>query len=120
MDAGSPRSFLLLDRRSLSVRVRGGGASDRRGRGSYRRGLLLCSGVRSGIAGVTVELYGPDDRLIGTNTTNTTGHYIFPGLSNGEYKVRIPMPQSALEGMTNTTPNVPPDDSIDSDGIPMP
>jgi serine-aspartate repeat-containing protein C/D/E len=73
-----------------------------------------------GIPGVVVELW-QGDKKIDTKITEdepNKGRYVFPGLRNGEYVVRIPMPQLALEGMVNTAPNVPPDDSIDSDGMP--
>ena len=75
-----------------------------------------------GIAGVTVELWQGDAKIDTKITEDipNKGRYIFPGLSNGEYEVRIPMDQPALEGMINTTPNVPPDDSVDSDGTPTP
>ncbi len=82
----------------------------------------LQDGEEEGIGNVTVELWQGDMKI---NTTTTEyippniGRYIFPGLSNGEYEVRIPIPQPALDGWKNTTPNAGPDD-IDSDGIPTP
>lgn len=65
-----------------------------------------------GISGVDVILLRDDEELQRTET-NETGYYKFTGLSNGNYKIRIPMNQPELKGMANTTPNVPPDDSID-------
>ena len=71
-----------------------------------------------GISGVDVILLRDDEELQRTET-NETGYYEFTGLRNGNYKIKIPMNQPELEGMVNTTPNVPPDDSIDSDGVPI-
>ncbi len=76
-----------------------------------------------GIPGVRVELWQGDEP-ISTTTTNDSqdrkkGNYIFDGLTNGTYEVKIPMDQPALKDMINTTPNAGADD-IDSDGIPAP
>ena len=75
--------------------------------------------LTKGISGVVVILLR-DGIEIKRTITNETGYYYFRGIRNGVYEVKIPMDQPALDGMVNTTPNVPPYDTVDSDGIPIP
>jgi hypothetical protein len=42
-----------------------------------------------GIAGVTVRLYSSSGTLLATTTTNSSGNYLFTGLANGTYKVKV-------------------------------
>ncbi len=86
---------------------------------------------RSGLTGVTVELYqlaGPDDVVdptgvpLTSTTTGAGGTYNFPGLDPGNYAVVIPASQfqtgAALFGFANSTGNDPapdPDDNVDND-----
>ncbi|WP_136681327.1 SdrD B-like domain-containing protein [Neptunomonas sp. XY-337] len=46
----------------------------------------------TGLAGITVELWAADGSgtALATATTNSTGHYLFPNLSAGDYRVVIP------------------------------
>ena len=78
-------------------------------------------GEEPGIPGVRVELWqdGTMKKSVISESFPNAGRYIFSGLTNGTYEVRIPMDQPALENMTCTTPNAGNDD-IDSDGIPTP
>lgn len=74
-----------------------------------------------GIPGVIVELWQGEtmmDSVVSEGFPNA-GRYIFAGIINGTYEVRIPMDQPALKDMTCTTPNAGNDD-IDSDGVPTP
>ena len=42
-----------------------------------------------GISGVTVRLYSSSGTLLQTTTTNSSGNYLFGGLANGTYKVKV-------------------------------
>ncbi|UOB16879.1 beta strand repeat-containing protein [Abyssalbus ytuae] len=42
-----------------------------------------------GIENVTVELYDAGNNLIETTTTNATGRYVFAGMTDGNYNVRV-------------------------------
>jgi hypothetical protein len=66
-----------------------------------------------GISGVTVLLYRDangngtfepgTDTLVGTLTTDASGHYLFTGLTSGTYWVSIDRTQTALSGFTTLT-----------------
>ncbi|MGV2929433.1 SdrD B-like domain-containing protein, partial [Macrococcus capreoli] len=63
------------------------------------------------VAGVTVKLMDNTGKVIGTTTTDSTGHYVFTGLSNGDYQVQFVPPT----GYDVTTANSTADDTVDSD-----
>ena len=53
----------------------------------------LVNGTEAGIAGVTVNLYDATGvTLLGTTTTNATGHYLFTNLFPGTYVVEVVTP----------------------------
>jgi fimbrial isopeptide formation D2 family protein/uncharacterized repeat protein (TIGR01451 family) len=52
-------------------------------------------------SGVTVELW-KDGALVGTATTDAVGHYLFEGLSAGNYEVRVTDTAGVLAGYTHT------------------
>ena len=68
-------------------------------------GDLVTGGVQDpGIEGVALELYrdvdgggtiDPGDSFIGTQVTDSTGHYLFDGVGAGTYLVRIPASEFA-------------------------
>jgi uncharacterized repeat protein (TIGR01451 family) len=73
-----------------------------------------------GIGGVTVELLGTTNNVLGTTTTSPTGTYQFTGLAPGTFTVRIP--QSSLAGplanfvsSTGNDPAPDPDNNVDND-----
>ncbi len=69
-----------------------------------------------GLSGVTVELLDADGDVVTDTVTNGDGHYVFGGLSAGDYRVRIDGAQTALAGHGSTTPTVAdPDDDVDND-----
>ena len=55
--------------------------------GGVGRDITTSSGV--GIGGATVELYDNSDTLIETTTTNANGQYVFGGMVNGTFSVRV-------------------------------
>ncbi|MEX0274515.1 MAG: beta strand repeat-containing protein, partial [Flavobacteriaceae bacterium] len=55
--------------------------------GGSGRNLATASGV--GVSGATVELYDNTSSLIDTKTTDTNGDYVFAGMANGSYSVRV-------------------------------
>ena len=55
----------------------------------------------AGIAGVTLELRNSVGQVIATTTTNSAGAYLFSGLADGTYTVRV-VPASLPAGLTNT------------------
>ncbi|RZS91953.1 beta strand repeat-containing protein [Aquimarina brevivitae] len=55
--------------------------------GGSGRDLSTSAGIP--IAGVTVELYDNTNTLIETTTTDTAGQYLFGGMPNGDYNVRV-------------------------------
>ncbi len=55
--------------------------------GGPGRNLAISSGVP--IEGVTVELYDNTNTLIQTVTTDINGDYVFGGMTNGSYSVRV-------------------------------
>ena len=65
-----------------------------------------------GISGVTVQLRNSANTVIRTLTTNSTGNYLFTGLSAGTYTVVFPL---TVSGGVLTTANVGSNDAIDSD-----
>ena len=65
-----------------------------------------------GISGVTVQLRNSANTVIRTLTTNSTGNYLFTGLSAGTYTVVFPL---TVTGGALTTANVGSNDAIDSD-----
>lgn len=63
-------------------------------------------------AGITVNLLNPDGTPTGrTTTTNAAGEYLFDQVVAGDYRVEFIIPP----GLKLTLPNVPGDDTIDSD-----
>ncbi len=55
--------------------------------GGAGRNYATSSGV--GVSGATVELWDSGGTLIDTQTTDATGTYVFAGMSNGSYSVRV-------------------------------
>lgn len=55
--------------------------------GGAGRSRAAASGV--GIAGVTVELYNNANTLVNTTTTNANGQYVFGGMADGTYSIRV-------------------------------
>lgn len=55
---------------------------------------------------LTVELYNSSNVLIATTQTNFDGQYMFTGLSNGTYTVKVVLPSSSYQNVssTDTTP----------------
>ncbi|MEM7532785.1 MAG: SdrD B-like domain-containing protein [Chloroflexota bacterium] len=75
-------------------------------------------------AGVEVHLYDAGGSLVVTTTTNINGEYVFEGLSEGNYQVRIPNTagnQAILDGYASSTGadnidgQVDPDNNTDND-----
>ncbi len=60
----------------------------------------------AGLAGVVVELLNPAFQVVATTTTGPAGNYLFAGLSEGEYRVRVATnnfaPGALLEGFAPT------------------
>ena len=54
--------------------------------------VTVCGGNTTATAGVTVDLYSPDNILLATTVTDGEGRYSFPGLTLGGYKVTIVTP----------------------------
>ena len=77
----------------------------------------------AGIAGVTVTLYDdPDgdgvyDHVVGTTTTDSSGHYIFDGLSPAAYVVSVD--STTLPAGFNTAPTGDPDGDGDNTSEPI-
>ena len=65
-----------------------------------------------GITGVTVQLRNSANTVIATQTTNSSGNYLFTGLVAGTYTVVFPV---SIAGAVVTTANVGSNDDIDSD-----
>jgi len=55
--------------------------------GGAGRNLATSSGVA--ISNATIELYNSGGTLIRTTTTDATGRYVFAGMANGAYSVRV-------------------------------
>ncbi|GAA4270710.1 right-handed parallel beta-helix repeat-containing protein [Aquimarina gracilis] len=55
--------------------------------GGTGRNLTTSSGIP--IPNVTVELYDNSNNLVETTTTNASGEYVFGGMVNGDYSVRV-------------------------------
>lgn len=55
--------------------------------GDQGRDQTSSSGI--GIPGVTIELYDITNSLVQTTTTDTDGAYVFAGMANGTYRVRV-------------------------------
>ena len=55
--------------------------------GGIGRNLVSSSGV--GIEGVTVELYDNTNTLVDTSITDINGEYVFGGMANGTYNIRV-------------------------------
>ncbi len=55
--------------------------------GGIGRDLTSSSGV--GVVGAVVELYDSSSTLIDTVTTDINGEYVFAGMANGDYSVRV-------------------------------
>ena len=55
--------------------------------GGVGRNLVTSNGVA--VSGATVELYDATNTLISTKTTNAIGKYVFAGMSDGNYIVRV-------------------------------
>jgi hypothetical protein len=55
--------------------------------GGAGRDYAASGGV--GLAGVTVELYDSGGTLVDTQTTNATGIYVFAGMIDGPYSIRV-------------------------------
>ncbi len=55
--------------------------------GGAGRNLAAASGV--GVTGATVELYDNGSSLVDTKTTDTNGDYVFAGMANGSYSIRV-------------------------------
>ncbi|MCB1227923.1 MAG: carboxypeptidase regulatory-like domain-containing protein, partial [Verrucomicrobiales bacterium] len=70
-----------------------------------------------GIENVPVTLHNSAGDAIGYTTTNAVGYYNFWDLDPGDYYVSVPttLPDGCIIG----TPDVPPDDCVDSDGDPV-
>jgi uncharacterized repeat protein (TIGR01451 family) len=76
----------------------------------------LMNGIEGGIAGVTVGLYAdanndgvPDGPALGTTITDANGYYLFDGLGDGRFLVRVEpanfQPGGVLENLNSSTGN---------------
>jgi len=73
-----------------------------------------------GIAGVTVYLKDTGGTILQTTVTDSTGHYLFTGLSAGNYTVLVDTSSPALAGFVATMPLVGSDRTVDSNDNPSP
>ena len=55
--------------------------------GGSGRNQAAASGV--GVVGATIELYDNTNTLVDTKTTDASGDYVFAGMANGTYSVRV-------------------------------
>ena len=55
--------------------------------GGSGRNLAAASGAA--ITGATIELYDSGSSLVDTQTTDTSGDYVFAGMANGSYSIRV-------------------------------
>ena len=71
------------------------------------------SGIPDGIPldKITVQLLNPSGTVIATTVTNYNGAYIFSGLSNGSYSIKVVLPSSPTYQHVSST------DSTPTDGI---
>ena len=74
-------------------------------------GIQDAPDTEPGIAGVTVRLLTPDDVVVATTTTDTTGTYAFTGLNPGTYLLEFAPPAGHM--ITDRDTGL--DDTVDSD-----
>ncbi len=69
------------------------------------------------VAGVKVTVKDGEDTVVGTDTTDATGKYLFENLPDGRYTVCFDLANlpDAVGDYTATTPNTGADDTVDSD-----
>lgn len=69
--------------------------------------VSVCGGSTTAAGGVTVDLYSLDNLLLATTLTDAEGHYSFPGLTPGTYKVTIVTPMGFTADEETKTAVVP-------------
>ena len=65
--------------------------------------VTVCGGNTNATAGVIVDLYSMDNLLLATTVTDGEGHYSFPALTLGSYKITIVTPMGFTADMETKT-----------------
>ena len=60
----------------------------------------------TGVSGITVQLYGPGNRLLASTVTSASGWYAFRFTQPGRYTVKILAPQASTTGVTMVAVNI--------------
>ena len=68
--------------------------------------VTVCGGSTTATPNATVDLYSMDNVLLGTTFTDGEGHYSFPGLTLGTYKVTIVTPMGFTADQETKTATV--------------
>jgi len=68
--------------------------------------VTVCGGNTMPAAGVTVDLFTIDNVMLETIPTDVNGHYSFPGLAIGDYKITIVTPAGFVADQETKTTSV--------------